>query len=221
MSVLDSYIPMVEFLGKALGDHCEVVLHDVTNPETSIIAIANGHLSGRHIGGSLTDFTLRLLQQAKKKPLRYVANYQGKGSTGHVFRSSSYFIKDHDGVIIGVLCLNYDIQPYLQARHAIDHIVLSDFSLPGMMANVEKADEDAFENLYKTAADTIHSMIIQRLQQYPVEGKRLSVGERMELVQQLHDDGLFLLKGSIPALAEEMGVSEPTIYRYLSRIRKE
>ncbi len=222
MNVLDSYIPLVTFLGNALGEHCEVVLHDVTKPEHSIVAIANGHLSGRRIGGSLTDFTLGLLQQAKKKPIQYVTNYQGKGSTGHTFRSSSYFIKDKTGTIVGVLCLNYDIQPYLEARHILDTEILKGLVLENKLpASLEDTKEPAFENLYKTAEDTIHSMIFKRLQMYPAEAKRLSVEERMKITQELDEDGLFLLKGGISALASMLDVSEPTIYRYLSRIRKE
>lgn len=222
MNVLDLYIPIVEFLGKALGEHCEVVLHDVTKPEHSIIAIANGHLSGRHIGGSLTDFTLGLLQQAKKKPIQYVTNYQGKGSTGHVFRSSSYFIKNEAGAIVGVLCLNYDIQPYLEARHMLDTEILKGLVLNnGTTVTQAEIEEPVFENLCKTAEDTIHSMISKRLQAYSVEAKRLSVEERMQITQKLDEDGLFLLKGGISALASMLDVSEPTIYRYLSRIRKE
>ncbi len=222
MKVLDSYIPLVAFLGNALGEHCEVVLHDVTKPEQSIVAIANGHLSGRRIGGSLTDFTLGLLQQAKKKPIQYVTNYQGKGSTGHTFRSSSYFIKDEAGTIVGVLCLNYDIQPYLEARHMLDTEILKGLVLENKpAASPEDTKEPAFENLYKTAEDTIHSMISKRLQMYPAEAKRFSVEERMKITQELDEDGLFLLKGGISALAAMLDVSEPTIYRYLSRIRKE
>lgn len=222
MNVLDSYIPLVEFLGNALGEHCEVVLHDVTKPEQSIVAIANGHLSGRHIGGPLTDFTLGLLQQAKKKPVQYVTNYQGKGSTGHIFRSSSYFIKNEAGVIVGVLCLNYDIQPYLEARHMLDSEMLKGLQLGNqIIIQSEDAEEPVFENLYNTAEDTISSMISKRLQAYPVEAKRLSVEERMQITKKLDDDGLFLLKGGISALALMLDVSEPTIYRYLSRIRNE
>ena len=88
-------------------------------------------------------------------------------------------------------------------------------------ASQENTQEPAFENLYKTAEDTIHSMISKRLQTYPAEAKRLSVEERMKITQELDEDGLFLLKGGISALAAMLDVSEPTIYRYLSRIRKE
>ena len=56
---LAPYAEMVEFLGEALGKEYEVVLHDLTNPECSIVAIANGELSGRSIGGPVTDFAFQ------------------------------------------------------------------------------------------------------------------------------------------------------------------
>ena len=36
----------VQMLGTVLGRTTEVVLHDLTRPEHSVIAIANGHVSG-------------------------------------------------------------------------------------------------------------------------------------------------------------------------------
>ena len=80
---------------------------------------------------------------------------------------------------------------------------------------------DAVENLYKNAGDAIESMIDKRLAEYPVEPKRLSMKERIQVSHDLNEDGLFLLKGGISALAERLEVSEPTVYRYLQRIRRE
>lgn len=151
MRKLETYIPLVEFLGKALGEHCEVVLHDVSDPEHSIVAIANGHLSGRSIGGSLTDMVLKLLRQGDKEQTQYVVNYHGKGSTGHLFRSSSYFIRGDEGSIIGVLCLNYDVQPYITAREIIDKEILKGLKLEEFLpaSHEDAVPADAVENLYK------------------------------------------------------------------------
>ena len=221
MGILDSYIPLVEFLGQALGKHCEVVLHDLTNAEHSIVAIANGHLSGRKVGGPATDFVLKLMQQEKQEQAQFVVDYHGKASNGHIFRSSSYFIKDADGTVVGVLCLNYDVQPYLDARAMIDENILHGLHVDDFAPQepVPRQPVKAVETLYKTAGDTSTNMIAKRLAAYPVAPDRLSMDERVQLIENLNQDGLFLLKGGIPILAETLGVSEPTIYRYLNRIR--
>lgn len=221
MGNLRAYIPLVEFLGKAMGAHCEVVLHDLTDMDHSIVAIANGHLSGRRAGGPVTDFVLKLLKQEKKDQAQFVVNYHGKASNGHVFRSSSYFIKDEDNNVIGVLCLNHDVQPYIEARGIMDKFIFQglhadDFDLPG---TAPRQPVQLMETLHTTAGDTITNMISQELEGYSVDPKRLSMDERIQLIEKLDEDGLFLLKGGISALAERLGVSEPTIYRYLNRIR--
>ena len=54
-SLLQHYIKLTEFLGHALGPDYEVALHDLTDKNRSIIAIANSHVSGRQVGLSLGD----------------------------------------------------------------------------------------------------------------------------------------------------------------------
>ncbi|MCF5327681.1 hypothetical protein GIW15_27440, partial [Pseudomonas lurida] len=50
LNVLHSTLKM---LSNAVGLHTEIVLHDLANPERSILAIANGHVTGRKVGGSV------------------------------------------------------------------------------------------------------------------------------------------------------------------------
>lgn len=223
MGYLDRYIPLVEFLGQALGERCEVVLHDLTVPEKSIIAIANGNISGREIGGSVTDFLLKLLQRKKKEHVTYLANYRGKGQNGRVCRSSSYFIQNEAGETIGTLCINVDITAYMQAKDFLEKELSCVDFLQHMMTPVADttASGKIFENLHSTVDEVIGAMIDDRLAKYPACGSRLSLAERLQLVSDLQSDGLFLLRGGISALAEKIDVSEPTIYRYLSKIKKE
>lgn len=44
--------------------------------------------------------------------------------------------------------------------------------------------------------------------------------ERISIVEELYKNGLFVLKGSVYALAKALEVSEPTVYRYLNRVKK-
>lgn len=60
-NMLQPYIVLTEFLGKALGPDYEVALHDLTSKHQSLIAIANGHISGRKIGSPLTNAALHML----------------------------------------------------------------------------------------------------------------------------------------------------------------
>lgn len=58
---------LVDGISRVFGRNCEVVLHDLRQPEHSIVAIPNGHVTGRRvgdplIGGPIGDIGLRLLQ---------------------------------------------------------------------------------------------------------------------------------------------------------------
>ena len=40
--ILSIFVPIVNFFSEILGENTEIVLHDVSNPEHSVIAIQNG-----------------------------------------------------------------------------------------------------------------------------------------------------------------------------------
>lgn len=109
----DRYVPLVEFLGQAVGPNCEIVLHDLTVPDESIIAIVNGHISGRIIGGPVTNFALWFMRQGSRSAVPYVAGYRAVNGAGRICRSSSYFIRDEDGELIGMICTNVDITDFV------------------------------------------------------------------------------------------------------------
>ena len=44
---LESYKVLVDFLADYLGENTEVVLHDLSDCQSSIVAIRNGDISGR------------------------------------------------------------------------------------------------------------------------------------------------------------------------------
>ena len=75
MEKLEEYIPIVKFIASMMGENCEVLLHDVRNPENSIVAIENGHISGRRVGGVLTDLVLKIVHNKEYQNQDFIANY--------------------------------------------------------------------------------------------------------------------------------------------------
>ena len=49
------YSLLVDYLGHILGPDYEIALHELTSDSNRIIAIANGQLTGRHIGSPLSN----------------------------------------------------------------------------------------------------------------------------------------------------------------------
>ena len=46
---------------------------------------------------------------------------------------------------------------------------------------------------------------------------RLSLQEKVKIVHHLQDAGILRMKGAIPEIAKQLGVSVPTVYRYLNK----
>lgn len=55
---------IVEALGKTLAPLVEVVLHDLTDPDHAVVAIAN-NLSGRQVGDAVTELGLARLRPTR------------------------------------------------------------------------------------------------------------------------------------------------------------
>jgi len=54
-----------------------------------------------------------------------------------------------------------------------------------------------------------------------LEGKSLSQSQRLAVMERLERDGVFLLKGAVKDASGALGISQASVYRYLSRIRQE
>lgn len=213
MLAAEDLMPLVEFLGQALGPSVEVVLHDLTEPDSSIVAIANGSISGRSVGGPVTDLALRILKQGAASSAPAVLNYQGRNGNGRICRSSSYFLRNDSGVPVAVLCINCDLTDVIAARDLLTNAFIGD------QPPANDAPAAVRENLQGNLDDLMQSMLDDALARHAVEPQRLSSDERFALVEELNDDGLFLLKGGVSTAAHRLAVSEPTIYRYLAKIK--
>ena len=93
-SKLAPYLPMAAFLSAVCGDNFEVILHDVSEPETSVVAIFNGHLSGRKVGDPMTELARSLVREEVYREQDFVSNYEGRTRDGKQFVSSTYFINN-------------------------------------------------------------------------------------------------------------------------------
>lgn len=215
---IEKYIPLLKFIAEIVGDNCEVVLHDITNPENSIIAIENGYISGRKVGDSLTDFVLKVLKDESYKDQDYICNYRALGAKGNAFRSSSLFIKNEENEIIGMLCVNIDVSQWMDVKDLVSKMI-------GFKTNIVEADynyqekKQVFENLNGNVDSVLKTMIKNILNQYDTSPNRMSVDEKIEVVRSLNEQGAFLLKGGVSEVAKNLKVSEPTIYRYISKVK--
>lgn len=226
--ILNQYKILVDFLGQTLGAGYEIVLHDARTPDAGIVAIANGNISGREIGSPMTDKALRMAAQDEYQRSDYLVNYAGRIPNGTLVRSSTMFIKGQNGNLIGMLCVNFDDSQYQDlARRlsALIHPAASSFveecrDARQMEGAYEPAEKDA-EQFHNNPEDLIESIFHKATAKYDVSLDRLTQDERVDIIRQLKDNGLFQLKGAIPYVAERLFCSTASVYRYIGKIGRE
>jgi len=208
---LHPYATLVRFLGEMLGSNTEVLLHDTSDFARSIVAIANNHISGRSVGGPATDLVLRIWQSRGYESSDFLVNYRSGSGIGSqvALRSSTYFIRDQSGRdVIGLLCFNVDTSELLTIRGLLDQMI--------GLENAQQLPTPVDENLSPTLDELTSTSIGRALRAVDVEPARMTKDEKIALVKQLVETGVFLVRGSVAQVAETLQVSEPTVYRYIT-----
>lgn len=212
---LAPYCALVDFLGNALGQNYEIALHDLRQKENALIAIANGHLSGRKVGNPLTKATLKMLEEGLDKKSDFIYDYEGIIDNGTVLHSSSMFIKDASKNTIGMLCINsntplYD-ELFTQLKSTIEKMENFNPRKPkkGVM------QEEVFATDMSSLMDSIYEEAAAKI---PAPTERLTQNEKLQLISRLKDQGLFQLKGAVPYVAQKLSCSTASVYRYLGEL---
>ena len=222
--LLQQYIKLTEFLGLALGPDYEVVLHDLTNKDHSIIAIANSHISGRKLGAPLTNMALSILRDKSYEHTDYHLHYYSINVNGKDLRSSTFFIKD-SGELIGLLCINFDDSRYMELHEKLFSLIHPGNFVKNISSGIAESKENVkdlssriTENFAIDVASLREQIFNDATASFTTPVDRLNQNERKEIMIKLYEQGLFQLKGSIPFVAKRFSCSQATIYRYLGEI---
>ena len=211
--ILDVLHSTLKMLSNAVGHHIEIVLHDLTNPERSILAIANGHVTGRKVGGSVlggpsqdlgvTAVRRAIENRSSAEPV-VVENYPTLAPDGRPLRSSTVVYRDSSGQPFASLCINADLSGVAAA-----HTIL------GGLLGLESAPRSLVDE--PRDMEQLMAQIIQGACPGGVVGMRKP--QKLEAVRQMQDRGIFIVKGGIEKAASALGVTRYTIYNYLEQIR--
>ena len=211
------YTLLVDFLGKILGPDYEVALHELLDDSNEIIAIANGELTGRHLGSPLSNKMLEFLTSRLYETQDYVLRFESTSVTGKKLCSNSLFIKDPHGRLVGLLCINFDSSRYRELSARVMDLCGS-LLTPGAPSGTHLIVENDEHTYPSSIAGATASIVSSVIADYPVPVDRLTQDEKMEIMDALNRKGVFLLKGSVSHVARELHSSEASIYRYLGKL---
>jgi predicted transcriptional regulator YheO len=216
--LLTNLIPVAKGIARAFGKNCEVILHDVSDLEHSVILIENGHVTGRKVGAPMTDLGLYFLTSDLFNEIDYVANYQTESKDGKKLKSTSIFIRDKDRKIIGFLCININLEPLLKISEEFDEFCNVKSNLNNKKNLIKEEREEVFSD---SLDDLMERLFIKAQQVVGKEIHKMQKEDKIAMVRYLQKHGIFLVKDAIDRIADRLNVSRFTIYNYLAEIKPE
>lgn len=225
------FIKLTHFLGQVLGKSYEVVFHIISKKGSYIAAIENSHISGRTIDSPLTAFASKLLQEKAYLKKDFLCHYKAQTKENKLLNGSTFFIKKGEK-LVGILCINHDTSEIQSAIHKIIEIEnLSSFGEITASLMSDSGESSGFgespqpqnaqisiENLSHNIEDILAQSIDLN---YLKSGFTLSATQKNDIIKNLYQKGIFNIKGSLYIVAKLLKISEPSVYRYLNKLKKD
>ena len=199
-------------LAKALavqfGPNCEIVVHDLgsNEPEHSIVAIENGHVSGRKVGGGPSQVVLEALRSDTRKLQDRLA-YLTRTEDGRILKSSTIYMRDEDGRAIGIFSINYDISA-MKAMEEMIHGFVSTAS-----------QETEAPAITHSVGELLEQLIEQSVAMVGKPAALMTKDDKVRAIRFLNDSGAFLITKSGQRVCSYFGISKYTLYSYLDEAK--
>lgn len=200
---------LLTMLEQEFGPCCEIILHDLTRDYAhTIVDIRNGHITGRKIGDCGSNLGLEVLRGTVQDGDRY--NYVVHTPGGKILRSSTMFLKDEQGMVIGSLCINLDITQSVAFEG-----MLHQFNgyVPGV---AEEPKKETFDGDIQGVLE----FLLQQAEEMcgkPVD--QMSRNDKIRCVGYLDAKGAFLVTKSSERVCDFLKISRFTLYHYLEIVR--
>nr|WP_315055023.1 PAS domain-containing protein [uncultured Campylobacter sp.] len=235
--LLQAFIPTAHLIKNTIGD-CEVVIHDMSTPQNSVVFVL-GDVTGRRIGQSF-DHLVKDVLLSKNFENDCTANYYFTAQNGKLIRSSTSLIRGADGKVVGALCVNIDTSSAMAAYKAIKNLLpnakLDSKELQGAnfttdgSCNSAALDGASFNDdvnletqnsndLQQNILDIVQDLIASATHDLNVE--RMKKEDRKRIVKFLAQKGIFEVKGAVELVAKALRTQKVTIYSYMDEVKKE
>jgi len=202
------YFRLARALARQFGPSCEVVVHDLESkdPERSIVAIENGHVSGRQIGDGPSHIVLDALNGDRAHLQDHLA-YLTKTKDGRILKSSTVYILDDEGKARGIFSVNYDITLMLSMESALRAFTATD----------QPESEPA--PISRNVSDLLDELIAQSVDVVGKPAALMSKEEKIRAIQFLNDSGAFLITKAGDRISRFFGISKYTLYNYIDEAK--
>lgn len=204
----ESFVEYLNVMGiiisEMFGNKCEVVISDIDNPDEAIMSIYNGHVTGRKIGDPLTTKSEELIERSIGG---YNINYKKTNKKIKKEIKSSTIVTNAFGRNIS-FCINFDCDEYVQIQAELKKFL--------SMGNEAYREFENYDN-----GELVEQKLMVEVEKMGKSIISMNKNDRIDLIRNLKNAGVFKIQKSVPYIAEQLGVSRYTIYNYLNEIEKE
>ena len=189
------------------GSGCEVVVHDLSrHPDHSIVAIFNGHVTGRKVGDGASHVVLEQLRSQDQTTKDHLC-YLTKTPDGKILKASTIYIRNSRGKVAAILAINYDISRLMMVENSIaDLISTPQPAEPEKIVNVN----DLLEELIQQSVALVGKPVVL-----------MNKEDKIRAIQFLSQNGAFLVTKSGDKIAKYFGISKYTLYSYIDTKQQE
>jgi len=211
---LAPYKALADMVADSFGQKCEVIIHDLSTPESSVVYVANGFITNRQVGQSFDHLVKNVLLSKNFKD-DYNANYTFKTNDGKLIKSSTSLIRDEHDEVIGAFCINMEMDDLMKMKSFLNDLI-KDIDEP--CTNISNTLPDTVAEPFGNVMEIIDDLIDKTIG--TVDVQTLKKNDNIRLIRFMQDKGIFLTKGSIDKVADKLGISKVTVYSYLDAIKK-
>jgi predicted transcriptional regulator YheO len=196
-----------------VGSQCEVVVHDLRTPECSVVAIS-GNLTGRTIGapapdpemlpGNLTTFQDDIIREHTRTP------------AGRQLVSSTVWVRNTTGQIVGASCINKDFSNLQRARDLLNQTLMVE-----AIESITNESMETFETFATSPEEFVAIALRGAVQKVGKALHHLNRQDKIEIIRELELAGVFRFHRAVDIVMQELGISRASIYAYLKDIRQE
>ena len=201
-------VSLAKGIARQFGPNCEVVVHDLGTEEleSSIVAIENGHISGRRVGDGPSHVVWEALKADPSKLEDRLA-YLTRTEDGKILKSSTIFIRDNEGKVVGIFAINYDITLMKAMEDQLRVFTATD------------APAEEPETITHNVNDLLEELIKQSAKLVGKPVALMNKEDKVKAIRFLNDSGAFLITKSGQRVCNFFGISKYTLYSYIDEAK--
>ena len=201
------YAPIAKFLKDALGERYRVALVDADHPNCEVVVSENGFLENEIEDISEAGMLSDIINSTELKKRDYLCSFISSEKDAAEKKNSVFYIHNEKNEISGFLCISEERDDLYMVREVLNQVLLPEEQTAGGSERIK----DEVNSLLK-------ERIVEAWNRHKPSDKKIKKSEKIAFISELFEMGIFRMKGAAIQVSEVTGISQASIYRYLSEV---